>query len=344
MVTHESPACNGYVKKLQVWRYSIYYFFVFGAFVALALWMPYYLVQVYGVDIKVAGMAAAAFSLSASVFRAYGGYLSDRFGARMVMYWTFGASLCFLFVLSYPPTDYVVHGKDGTVAFSTQFGLWPFVAVLFALGFFMSLGRGAVFKHIPGYFPNHVGAVGGLVGMIGGLGGFILPIVFGALLELTGVWTSSFILLFLLVAVALAWMHGSFRLTERKAHGAAIESLPTFPELSEGHDPLRTRMPRILRRARKGHTPAETLADAPDEALARVFAGSEQVALAERDAGITLALFTPVARTETLPLEAVTGRVVADPSAAPLPLPPIDSAAMDGYALPRAHLSGPGPG
>lgn len=276
------------LKKLQVWRFSLYYFFVFGAFVALALWMPYYLVQVYGVDIRVAGMAAAAFSLSASVFRAYGGYLSDRFGARTVMYWTFGASLFFLFVLSYPPTDYVVHGSHGAIAFSTQLGLWPFVAVLFALGFFMSLGKAAVFKHIPVYYPNHVGAVGGLVGMIGGLGGFILPIVFGAMLELTGVWTSSFMLLFLLVAVSMAWMHGSIRLMEREAHDEALGALPTFPELSEVHDPLRTVMPRILRRARKGHAPAETLPEAPDEALARAFAGSEQVALAERDAGITL--------------------------------------------------------
>ena len=276
------------LKKLQVWRFSLYYFFVFGAFVALALWMPYYLVQVYGVSLPVAGMAAAAFSLSASVFRAWGGYLSDRFGARTVMYWTFGASLVFLFVLSYPPTDYVVHGTHGAITFSTALGLWPFVVVLFALGFFMSLGKAAVFKHIPVYYPNHVGAVGGLVGMIGGLGGFILPIVFGALLELTGVWTSSFMLLFLLVAVSMAWMHGSIRLMERQAHGEALEALPSFPELSEVHDPLRTVMPRILRRARKGRAAADTLADAPDEDLARVFAGSEQVALAERDAGITL--------------------------------------------------------
>lgn len=55
-----------------------------------------------------------------------------------------------------------------------------------------------------------------------------------------------------------------------------------------------------------------------------------------------LALCTPVAGTQTLPPEAATGRVLADPAAAPLPLPPIDSAAMDGYALPRADLSGPG--
>jgi NNP family nitrate/nitrite transporter-like MFS transporter len=79
------------VEELQVWRFSLYYFFVFGGFVALALWLPYYLVQVYGVDVRTAGVAAAIFSLAASLFRAYGGVLSDRFGARTVMYWTLRA-------------------------------------------------------------------------------------------------------------------------------------------------------------------------------------------------------------------------------------------------------------
>ncbi|AUH64259.1 nitrate/nitrite transporter [Paracoccus zhejiangensis] len=234
------------LKNLQVWRFALYYFFVFGGFVALALWLPHYLTDVYGADVRLAGVAAASFSLAASVFRAYGGVLSDRFGARQVMYWTFGFSAVLLFMLSYPPTDYIVHGKDGPIAFSTKMDMWPFVTVLFALGFFMSLGKAAVFKHIPVYYPNHVGAVGGLVGMIGGLGGFVLPIVFGALLDLTGVYTSCFALLLVIVVVSAAWMHLSIRAMERKAHGEALDRLPQFPELQEIHDPERTVMPRTL--------------------------------------------------------------------------------------------------
>ncbi len=234
------------LKKLQAWRFSLYYFFVFGGFVALALWLPHYLVQVYEVDVRVAGIAAASFSLSASVFRAYGGVLSDRFGARTVMYWTFGFSLLFLFMLSYPPTDYVIHGKNGPIAFSTRMDLWPFVFTMFALGFFMSLGKAAVFRHIPVYYPKHVGSVGGLVGMIGGLGGFVLPILFGVLLDMTGIWTIAFIALFFLVLVSLAWMHFSIRAMERQAQGEALDRLPSFPELKEIHDPERTRMPRVI--------------------------------------------------------------------------------------------------
>ncbi len=234
------------LAKLQVWRFSLYYFFVFGAFMALALWLPHYLIDVYGVDVRTAGMAAAVFSLSASLFRAYGGHLSDRFGARSVMYWTFGFSLILLFMLSYPPATYTIMGKDGPITFETEMGLWPFVVTLFVLGFFMSLGKAAVFKHIPVYYPNHVGSVGGLVGMIGGLGGFVLPIVFGAMLDATGIYTSCFALLFLLVGVALVWMHLSIRAMERAANGEALDRLPELPEMQEIHVPERTTLPRVI--------------------------------------------------------------------------------------------------
>ncbi|WBX82824.1 nitrate/nitrite transporter [Sphingosinicella microcystinivorans] len=227
------------LKSEQVWRFSLYYFFVFGAFVALALWLPQYLIGVYGVDVKVAGMLAATFSLSASVFRAYGGVLSDKYGARKIMYATFGVSMICLFMLSYPATDYTIHGIEGEIRFSTSMSLVPFVFTVFVLGFFMSLGKAAVFKHIPVYYPDHVGSVGGLVGLVGGLGGFVLPIVFGAVSDLTGIWTSCFMVLFGLVAVALGWMHIAIRQMEQKASGIDPRALPQFPEMADLHDEVR---------------------------------------------------------------------------------------------------------
>jgi len=223
------------LKNLQVWRFAIYYFFVFGGFVALALWLPRYLTGVYDLDIKSAGMIAAMYSIPASIFRAYGGHLSDRFGARSIMYWTFGMGALMTFMLSYPNTDYVIHGIEGNIAFSTSMGLVPFVIAIFILGFFMSLGKAAVYKHIPVYYPDHVGSVGGLVGMIGGLGGFVLPIAFGALLDITGVWTSSFMLLFAIVSISMLWMHLSIRQMERKAMSAELDALPELPEMQEVH-------------------------------------------------------------------------------------------------------------
>jgi NNP family nitrate/nitrite transporter-like MFS transporter len=189
------------LKNLQVWRFALYYFFVFGAFVALALWLPRYLIGVYGFDIKTAGMIGAIYSIPASVFRAYGGVLSDKTGARTVMYWTFAVSAVCTLILSIP----------------TGVGPWTFVVVIFVLGFFMSLGKAAVYKHIPVYYPENVGAVGGLVGMIGGLGGFVLPLAFGVLKDLTGLWSSCFMALFVIVAAALLWMHLAILRMEARA-------------------------------------------------------------------------------------------------------------------------------
>ncbi|HYD89303.1 MAG TPA: MFS transporter [Vitreimonas sp.] len=227
------------LKNVQVWRFSLYYFFVFGAFVALALWLPSYLVGVYGLDLKTAGMMAAFFSVPASLFRIYGGHLSDKVGARQVMYWTFLVGIATTFLLSYPPTSYVIEGIEGPIAFRLETGLIAFTVLVFVLGFFMSLGKAAVFKHIPVYYPKDVGAVGGLVGMIGGLGGFVLPIAFGMLNDLTGIWTSCFMLLFLIVAASLVWMHFAIRQMERDAAGKTLDALPQFPEMQPIHNPAK---------------------------------------------------------------------------------------------------------
>ncbi|MGL4310833.1 MAG: MFS transporter [Paracoccaceae bacterium] len=185
------------MKNVQVWRFSLYYFFVFGAFVALALWLPRYLIGVYEFDIKTAGMIGAAYSIPGSIFRAVGGALSDKIGARKVMYWTFVVSAVATAILSVPSTEIITPAV--------------FIVTIFVLGFFMAIGKAAVFKHIPVYYPQNVGAVGGLVGMIGGLGGFALPLLFGWLKDTTGEWSTCFMVLFAIVIVALAWMHVSIR-------------------------------------------------------------------------------------------------------------------------------------
>lgn len=201
------------LKNMQVWRFSLYYFFAFGAFVALSLWLPRYLIEVYGLDIRTSGVIAALYSIPASIFRAYGGYLSDKFGARAVMYWTLSVSAVATLILSIPETGAQLAGFGQPVHLAI--GAGTFIVVAFVLGFFMSLGKAAVYKHIPVYYPGSIGAVGGVVGMIGGLGGFILPIAFGLLYEITGIWSSCFMLLFAIVSVALIWMHISIRKIER---------------------------------------------------------------------------------------------------------------------------------
>src|SRR5690606_23267452 len=132
----------------------------------------------------------------------------------------------------YPPTTYLIEGIRGPIRFHTEMGLVPFVLLIVVLGFVMSLGKAAVFKHIPLYYPHHVGVVGGVVGMVGGLGGFVLPLAFGILNDLVGIWTSSFALLFVLVTVALVWMHFAIRAMERaRAPSVRAEELPELPEM-----------------------------------------------------------------------------------------------------------------
>lgn len=204
------------LKNLQVWRFSLYYFFVFGAYVALALWLPRYYVGAYGLELATAGMLAAAYALPGSVFRALGGWLSDKYGARLVMYWTFIACVICCFIMSYPATDYTVAGIDGPLSFNITIPLEAFVILTIVLGFFMSLGKAAVYKHIPVYYPDHVGSVGGMVGLIGGLGGFLLPITFGVMNDAIGVWTSCFMLLTIIIGIALTWMHFAVRRLDKQ--------------------------------------------------------------------------------------------------------------------------------
>lgn len=220
------------LRHLQVWRFALYYFFVFGAFVALALWLPRYYVGAYGLELTTAGMLAAAYALPGSIFRALGGWLSDVVGARRVMYWTFIASFIACFFMSYPATDYTVAGIDGPISFNISIPLEVFVFLTIVLGFFMSLGKAAVYKHIPVYYPEHVGSVGGIVGLIGGLGGFFLPVAFGFMNDTIGVWTSCFMLLTILIGIALTWMHLAVQRLEHEKNPHLAE--PGFlPELEE---------------------------------------------------------------------------------------------------------------
>lgn len=203
------------LRDIRVWRFATYYFFVFGGFVALASFLPRYYVGAYGLELTTAGVFAGLYSLPGSVFRALGGWFSDKWGARFVMYLTFIVSLICLFLMSYPDTAYTIQGIEGPITFTIGLSVGVFVFLSVILGFVMSLGKAAVYKHIPVYYPHHVGSVGGLVGMIGGLGGFVLPLSFGVLLDATGIWTVPFMLMFAVVAVSTIWMHVAIRRMER---------------------------------------------------------------------------------------------------------------------------------
>ena len=199
------------LKNPRVWRYCQYYSVVFGGYVALALWMTKYYVGEYGFDIQKAALLAAVFSLPGGVLRALGGWVSDRYGAYHTTWWVMWVCWVAFFLLSYPQTNFTVMTVNGPRDFFI--GLTPtvFTTLLFVVGIAMAIGKASVFKFISDEFPDNIGAVSGVVGLAGGLGGFVLPIMFGAMVDLTGVRSSSFMLLYGTVCVSLVWMHFSFR-------------------------------------------------------------------------------------------------------------------------------------
>jgi len=263
------------LKSVRVWRFGLYYFLVFGCFVAFSQWLVPYFTNVYALSLVMAGLLASLFSIPSGIIRALGGWLSDKLGARRVMYWVLGTSIVFSVILSVPKMDVFSPGKGvmakksgvvngvsdksiivgkteykltpknnqsenlhektlilptkdmwqtplvavgdtikrnqllakGNTRIFFQANVWVFSLFVLFIGISWGIGKAAVYKHIPSYFPTEVGVVGGMVGVIGGLGGFFCPILFGYLLEWTGLWTSSWMLMFFISAVCLIWMH-----------------------------------------------------------------------------------------------------------------------------------------
>ena len=191
------------LRDTRVWKYCQYYSIVFGGFTALSIWMPQYFHTEYGFSIAQAALFAACFSLPGGVFRAFGGWLADRFGAHNVTWWVLWVGWVCLFLLSYPRTDFTVHGVDGPINFTIALPPWFFALLLFTLGIAFACGMASTFKYVSDDFPQSIGVVSGIVGMAGGLGGFLLPIMFGAILDHIPVNSSCFMLLYGIVAVSL---------------------------------------------------------------------------------------------------------------------------------------------
>lgn len=180
------------LRQVRIWRFGLYYVVVFGAYVALSLWLPNYYRTVYGLPLGTAALLTALFIFPASLLRPLGGWLSDRFGARPVTYTVFAAMLLACVPLCAPTANV------GPVLF--------FVCIE-VLGIGMGIGKASVYKYIPEYYPSDVGVVGGLVGTLGALGGFLLPLAFGYLEVITARPQACFWVLLALVLSSVVWLH-----------------------------------------------------------------------------------------------------------------------------------------
>ncbi len=227
------------LKDPKVLKYCQYYSIVFGGYVALSLWMVQYYVGEFGLDIRVAALLAACFSLPGGVLRAIGGVLSDRYGAHNVTWWVMWVSWICLFLLSYPQTEMTILTTSGPRTFHIGLNIYLFTALMFLLGICWAFGKASVFKYISDDYPHNIGAISGIVGLAGGLGGFVLPILFGALMDLTGIRSSAFMLMYGVVWVSLIWMYWTeVRKTALMGgpttHGPMAGAMPATP-LSRGY-------------------------------------------------------------------------------------------------------------
>lgn len=195
------------LKDPRVWKYCQYYSIVFGGFVGLSLWMTKYYVTEYGFSLQSAALLAACFSLPGGLLRAVGGWMSDKWGAHPVTWWVMLLSWVCLFFLSYPQTDLVVRTLKGDMTLHFGLNVWAFTALMFIMGIAWAIGKASVFKYISDEYSDNIGVVSGIVGLFGGLGGFLLPIMFGALVDITGVNSVIFMLLWGITAVSLVWMY-----------------------------------------------------------------------------------------------------------------------------------------
>jgi NNP family nitrate/nitrite transporter-like MFS transporter len=216
------------LRDPKVWKLCQYYSIVFGGYVGLSLWMTKYYVSEYGFDIKSAALLAACFSLPGGVLRAIGGWMSDKFGAHPVTWWVMLVSWVCLFFLSYPQTDLVIRTAKGDLALHIGLNPWTFTALMFVMGVAWAVGKASVFKYISDEYSHNIGVVSGIVGLAGGLGGFLLPIMFGALVDVTGVNSTTFMLLWGITAVSLVWMYWTeiVPLRRREVEGAQPVAQP----------------------------------------------------------------------------------------------------------------------
>jgi len=216
------------LKDPTVFKYCQYYSIVFGGYVALSLWMVQYYVGEFGLDIRTAALLAACFSLPGGVLRAFGGWLSDKYGAHSMTWWVLWVSWVCLFLLSYPQTDFTIATVNGPQTFHVGLNVYTFTMLMFTLGVAWGFGKASVFKYISDDYHHNIGAVSGIVGLAGGMGGFLLPIMFGGLMDLTGIRSSAFMLMYGVVWVSLIWMYwtevrGKEYMASGKANGRGSE-------------------------------------------------------------------------------------------------------------------------
>ncbi|MFW6346220.1 MAG: MFS transporter [Halomonas sp.] len=196
----------------RLWRLALVYSFFYGAFVALALWLPAYLSAQYRLSLKEAALAALPFILAVGLGQVIGGAWADRRDFRALRWWVSAFVLVCLFLLSYPPFAMQIEGVHGVVALRYEAPLWGFLAMLTAMGLAMGIGQGSLMRLIHRDQGDEMPLVGGLALTLGGLFAALLPLMFVIGNEWVGIRTAGFMFLYgslVVCMLVMVWDHAS---------------------------------------------------------------------------------------------------------------------------------------
>ena len=243
-VTHRAGTPCAQQGRLM-WRFAVSYSGVSASFIVLSLWLPHYLAELYQLDIAHAALTGLLWIIPAALFHAPAIKLARRFGARRMMYHSLTGILIVTFILSYPPTHYQVHGIDREILFTLSLSLPLFSMLMIALGLFLALGQAALSSQISRYYsqyysqhysqhyPQKVNTAAATLTMAGAILAAPMLLAFAVISDRTGIWQTSFMLLFALALFTLLRMHLAIRNAERKEWANAAESAD-LPELFSG--------------------------------------------------------------------------------------------------------------
>jgi len=196
----------------RAWALTLFYFMAFGGFVAMFLYLPKLLVDVHDLSKTDAGARAAGFALLAVIARPLGGWAADRAGAITVLTASFVGTAALACCLA---------------AFYEH--MVPLTITCLTLAVFLGLGTGAVFKLVPEWFPDRVGAVTGVVGAAGGLGGFFPPLVMAIVKSQTGSYALGFVLMAAVAAIALLVLRAQGRRHDAAPSPASSQASAVTP-------------------------------------------------------------------------------------------------------------------
>lgn len=174
-------------KSWKTWALVFIYFTTFGGFLALTGWFPNYWMTYFGLNMKVAGLLTALYSILTSLTRIYGGKVADKNGGEITTIVSLGIALVGAICMT----------------FASTMTLAIIGIILLAIG--MGVANAAVFKIVPNAVPEAMGGASGWIGGLGALGGFLIPPVMASFLNRSGFagYSQGFSVFIVLIIVAI---------------------------------------------------------------------------------------------------------------------------------------------